>query len=95
MGVRDPDFRASGICPFEPVSCVHSPGARQYAFPGRQGGNSEPDISRSREILEGYLRDDILEEDFICGIFDEDLEVKVGFKTGNGSQRENDTWISA
>jgi hypothetical protein len=45
--------------------------------------------------LEGYLRDDILEEDFICGIFDEDLEVKVGFKTGNGSQRENDTWISA
>ncbi|GLI81829.1 hypothetical protein PoHVEF18_010220 [Penicillium ochrochloron] len=94
-GVRDPVFRASGICPFEPVSFVHSPGARQYAFPGRQRGNIEPDISRSREILEGYLRDDILEEDFICGIFDEDLEVKVGFKTGNGSQREHDAWISA
>ncbi|KAF3392432.1 hypothetical protein F1880_008909 [Penicillium rolfsii] len=94
-GVQDPDFRASGICPFMPVCCIWSPGARQYAFPDRQNEGSELNILESRQMLETSLREDILKENFVCGIFDEDLEVKVGFKTGNGSQREHDAWISA
>jgi hypothetical protein len=94
-GVLDPDFRASGICPFRPVSGIYSVGARRYAFPERQKEGSEPDILESRQMLERYLRGDILGEDFIYGVFDEDLEVKVGFKTGVGCQDEHDTWISA
>jgi hypothetical protein len=88
-GVQDPDFRASGICPFRPISSIDSVGARPYAFPERQKEGSEPGILESRQILEKSPRGDILDEDFIYGFFDEDLEVKVGFKTGVGCQREH------
>ncbi|OGE57270.1 hypothetical protein PENARI_c002G03448 [Penicillium arizonense] len=54
-----------------------------------------PDISASLKILEHYLQDYILDEDFIQGIVDNDLEVKVGFETGLGSRREHKEWYSA
>lgn len=93
-GVKDPDFRGSGICPFKPVFPI---GIRQYAFPDRPAvlAQTAPDISASRKILEHYLQDYILDEDFTQGIVDNDLEVKVGFETGLGSRREHKEWYSA
>lgn len=93
-GVQDPDFRASGICPFRPVSCI---GIRQYAFPDRPAvlALPSPDISASQEILKESLQKDILNDDFIQGIVDKDLEVKVGFDTGLGCRRAHDEWHSA
>ncbi|KAJ5937292.1 hypothetical protein N7454_004947 [Penicillium verhagenii] len=92
-GVQDPDFRHSGICPFEPVFPI---GVEGYAFPDRPAvlAQPPPDVSASWEILKEYLQEYILSEDFIDSTVDEDLEVKVGFQTGLGSHREYDTWYS-
>ncbi|CRL24755.1 unnamed protein product [Penicillium camemberti] len=94
-GVKDPDFRHSGICQWEPVSGLI--GIRDFAFPDHPSVQAlpPPDIAESRERLKGYLQDNILGEAFIYGTVDKDLEVKVGFQTGLGSRREHDEWYSA
>ncbi|CAG8938041.1 unnamed protein product [Penicillium salamii] len=94
-GVQDPDFRCSGICPFHPIFSFI--GVKSYAFPDHPAvlALPTPNISKSREILKDYLEDYILDEDFIQGIVDEDLEVKVGFETGLGCRHEHDEWRSA
>ncbi|GIC94455.1 uncharacterized protein Aud_010955 [Aspergillus udagawae] len=93
-GVQDPDFRRSGICPFEPVPPV---GREEYAFPEHAAvlRLPTPRVSTSREILKEYLRGRILDETFILGTVDEDLEVKVGFQTGLGCRAGHDEWYSA
>jgi hypothetical protein len=93
-GVQDPDFRRSGICPFEPVPPV---GREEYAFPERVAvlRLPTPEISTSQEISKEYLQERMLDETFILGTVDEDLEVKVGFQTGLGCRAEHDEWYSA
>jgi hypothetical protein len=93
-GVKDPDFRCSGICEFRPVPTV---GVKSYAFPDHPAvlALPAPDISTSRELLKDYFKDDIFDETFIQGIVDEDLEVKVGFETGLGCRQDHDEWRSA
>lgn len=93
-GVQDPDFRHSGICPFQPVFPV---GVQSYAFPDHPAvlALPAPDISTSREILRDYLKDYIIDETCIQGTLDEDLEVKVGFETGLGCRQDHDEWRSA
>ncbi|KAJ5198467.1 uncharacterized protein N7498_007584 [Penicillium cinerascens] len=92
-GVEDPDFPNSGICPFEPAFPI---GVPEYAFPDHPAvlALPAPDVSVSREWLKEYLQSYILDESFIDGTLDRDLEVKVGFQTGLGSHREYDTWYS-
>ncbi|CAI7632838.1 unnamed protein product [Penicillium discolor] len=94
-GVEDPDFRSSGICLFEPVPFGF--GIRDFAFPDRPSIQAlpPPDIAKSREELRDQLQDKIIDEAFIYGTVDNDLEVKVGFKTGLGGRREHDecSWL--
>lgn len=79
-GVIDPDFCHLGICPFDPVPFGF--GIRDFAFPDHPSVQAipPPDIAKSREELRDYLQDNILDEAFIYGTVDNDLEVKVGFK---------------
>lgn len=93
-GVQDADFRCSGICPFEPVPPV---GRKEYAFPERAAVRRlpTPEVSTSREMLKEYLQERMLDETFIQGTVDEDLEVKIGFQTGLGSRAGHDEWYSA
>lgn len=92
-GVQDPDFRRSGICPWEPVPLI---GIREYAFPDRPTVQPllSPDLAESREKLKEYLKENLLDDAFIQGTVDSDLEVKVGFRTGLGSRQEHDEWYS-
>ncbi|KAJ5193289.1 hypothetical protein N7449_009431 [Penicillium cf. viridicatum] len=63
-----------------------------FEFPDRPSVQARPppDIAKSRDELRDHLQDNILGEAFIYGTVDEDLEVKVGFRTGLGSRREHD-----
>ena len=92
--VEDPDFRHSGIAPFEPPILG---GIRDDAFKDSPAviDQPEPDISESREILMEHLRQFLCEENFVEAFVDDDLEVKVGFRTGTGCQRGYDMWHSA
>lgn len=93
-GVQDPNFRRSGIPEWKPVPEI---GIRTFAFPDRLTVQPllSPDLAASRERIKEYLRARILEDNFIQGIVDSDLEVKVGFQTGVGSRREHREWYSA
>ena len=93
-GVDDPDFRKSGISEFRPVPFI---GFEEYAFKDHPAvlAMPAPDITSHREILRSDLLESLCDEAFIEGIIDEDLEVKVGFRTGTGCHREHPRWHSA
>jgi hypothetical protein len=78
-GVEDPDFRRSGIPAWEPVPQI---GIRAFAFPDRLTIQPllSPALAASRERLKEYLRADLLDDRFIRGVVDSDLEMKVGFQ---------------
>ncbi|KAJ5210045.1 hypothetical protein N7491_009857 [Penicillium cf. griseofulvum] len=78
-GVQDPDFRRSGICPFEPVPYF---GIDDLTSPDGSTVQAQPPTAEFRELIKKRLKDDILSDDFMSGTVDEDLEVKVGFQTG-------------
>lgn len=73
-GVKDPDFRRSGICPWEPVPPMKLE-IREYAYPEHQIVRKQPppDIAEAREQLKESLEDSLLEEVFILGHVDNDL----------------------
>jgi hypothetical protein len=94
-GIQDPDFRSSGICPFEPVPAV---GITEYTFSERAvRGNALPTsrILTSRQIMKECLEDYILDKANVDAYVDEDPDVKVGFLTGTGWRAQHDEWYSA
>ncbi|KAJ5316629.1 hypothetical protein N7508_001137 [Penicillium antarcticum] len=85
-GVEDPDFRLSGIPSFDPVwGLGDSPSGPVF------------DISEAREELRktlgDYLCDDWLSN--ALDSLDEDLEVKIGFRTGTGCKQDAGIWYDA
>ncbi|PYH88659.1 hypothetical protein BO71DRAFT_403679 [Aspergillus ellipticus CBS 707.79] len=86
-GVCDADFRGAAMAPFEPTFGVG------VGEGGGEGDDAEQ-MASQREQLVKYLQDSLCSEDFIGGVVDEDLEVKVGFETGLRGRHEHDVWFS-
>jgi hypothetical protein len=80
--IEDPDFRYAGMTSFVP------PGAFS---------KETSDMSKDREDLVRRMHEDYLDEDFVTAYMHDDLEVRVGFKTGNGVKYKmsgEDDWYS-
>ncbi|KAE8312650.1 hypothetical protein BDV41DRAFT_565013 [Aspergillus transmontanensis] len=90
QGVRDPDFRHSGIAPFEPGFTT---GVTDRDL---EGLDPSQDRTRLRERLEqDNLEPELINRALIDGRVDDDLELKAGFVTGTGYCGGYPEWYSA
>ncbi|GJP88479.1 hypothetical protein CBS147343_8501 [Aspergillus niger] len=97
--VEDPDFRHSGVAPFEAALLVQS---RYGSFPcldtqeqrDQYHARVRQECARLREWLEGENSDLINKAKIVAGP-DEDLEVRAGVVTGSGYVGEYPKWYSA
>ncbi|KAB8275850.1 hypothetical protein BDV30DRAFT_236103 [Aspergillus minisclerotigenes] len=101
QGVRDPDFRHSGIALFEPgFTTGVTDRDLEGLDPSQERNKVQELLSQDRTRLRERLEQDKLEPELINralieGLVDDDLEVKAGFVTGTGYCGEYPEWYSA